>query len=290
MSSPERSVWSSATHERKVEDFYGWGAENYGDHHDGYLNFGLWEEGIDDFQRAAENLVHRMGELLGLDARSRLLDVACGMGTQDVYLMRNFGPASIDGLDVTWKHVEHGRRRADAAGMGERISFHHGTATELPFPDNNFSHLLSIEGTVHFDTRKKFLHEAFRVLEPGGVVGITDYSLKRQPRTAVERFFVNLVCRLWKVPAENAITSKVYEEHLREAGFGEIDLKEIGALTIPGYYREQRRPEIIAQNAKIRGFVAGRLGTIIDIVLYRTFRMGLIEYVMARAVKPAGGG
>ncbi|HYN86710.1 MAG TPA: methyltransferase domain-containing protein [Pyrinomonadaceae bacterium] len=287
MSTPERSVWSSATHERKVEDFYGVGAENYGDHHDGYLNFGLWEGGITDFQLAAENLVRRMGDLLGLDPQSRLLDVACGMGTQDVYLMRHFAPASIDGLDVTWKHVEHGRRRAKEAGMDERIRFHHGTATEIPFPDASFSHLLSIEGTVHFDTRRKFLGEAFRVLEPGGVVGITDYSLKREPRTAVERFFVGLVCRLWKVPMENAITSKVYEGQLREAGFAEIDLKEIGALTIPGYYREQRRPETIAQNAKIRGFVAGRLGTIIDIVLYRTFRMGLIEYVMARAVKPA---
>lgn len=287
MSTPERSIWSDAAHERKVEGFYGWGAEHFGDFHDGYLNFGLWEEGVRDYQQAAENLVHRMGNLLGLDHESRLLDVACGMGTQDVYLWRNFSPHKIDALDVTWKHIEHGRHRVQAAGLDDHVRFHHGTATELPFPENHFSHILSIEGTVHFDTRQKFLHEAFRVLAPGGIVGITDYTLKREPRNAAERFFVWLVCKLWKVPKANAITPQTYREHLREAGFVEIDVKEVGELTIPGYYFEQRRPETIARLAKIRGFVAGRLGTIIDIVLYRTFKMGLIEYVIARAAKPS---
>ena len=286
MSSPDRSVWSKATHEHKVENFYGWGAEHYGDFHNGYLNFGLWEEGIENFVDAAENLVRRMGTLLGLDESSRLLDVACGMGTQDVYLSRHFAPRSIDAVDVTWKHIEHGKLRARDAGCAERVRFHHGTATQLAFPDRHFSHLLSIEGTVHFDTRRQFLHEAFRVLEPGGRIGITDYSLKRAPASAPEKLIIELVRRLWRVPKENVNTSAEYVRHMEEAGFAEVDLKEIGALTIPGYYREQRRPETIAELAKIRGFVAGRLGGIIDVVLYRAFRMGLLEYVMVSAQKP----
>lgn len=285
MGETEREAWSKAAHESKVENFYGWGAEHYGDFHDGYLNFGLWEEGIDDFQAAAENLVQRMGERLGLDAESDLLDVACGMGTQDVYLMRKFSPRRIDGLDVTWKHIEHGRRRAESAGLSERLNFHHGTATDLPFPDAHFTHVLSIEGTVHFDTREKFMREALRVLKPGGVIGITDYSLKRAPRNAVERAIIKVVHRLWKVPAANVYTTQVYEQKLWSAGYTNIDVQEIGALTIPGYYREQRKPETIAELTKIRGFVAGRLGTIIDIVLYRAYRMGLLEYLMVRAEK-----
>ncbi len=285
-SNSDRSVWSKATHEHKVENFYGWGAEHYGNFHNGYLNFGLWDAGIENFVTAAENLVHRMGTLLGLDEQSRLLDVACGMGTQDVYLHRKFAPRSIDALDVTWTHIEHATARAREAGCADRVQFHHGTATKLPFSDNHFTHALSIEGTVHFDTRRQFLHEAFRVLEPGGVIGITDYSLKRTPRNAPEKFIIELVRRLWRVPKENVITSTEYVKHMEQAGFIEVDLKEIGALTIPGYYREQRRPETIAELAKIRGFVAGRLGGIIDIVLYRAFTMGLLEYVMVRAEKP----
>ena len=285
MGETERADWSKAAHEHKVENFYGWGAEHYGDFHDGYLNFGLWEDGIDDFVAAAENMVNRMGLMLGLDEDSHLLDVACGMGTQDVFLIKNFSPRRIDALDVTWKHIEHGRRRARAAGLEDRLEFHHGTATQLPFTENHFTHVLSIEGTVHFDTREKFLQEALRVLRPGGVIAICDYSLKRLPRGAFERGIIKLVTRLWKVPAANVYTSGVYGEKMRAMGYQKVDVREVGELTIPGYYREQRKPETIAELAKIRGFVAGRLGTIIDIVLYKAYRMGLLEYLMIRAEK-----
>ena len=113
MNEADRKTWGAGAHERKVENLYGGGVENYVDHHDGYLNFGLWEEGIADYVKAAENLVHRMGTILGLSGSSKLLDVAPGMGTQDIYLFKNFAPLSIDGLDVTWGHIEHGRRRPD---------------------------------------------------------------------------------------------------------------------------------------------------------------------------------
>src|SRR5262245_11439380 len=99
----ERKIWSKDTHEHFVEAFYGSGVERYDNFHNGYLNFGLWEEGIQEYIKAAENMVHRMGTMLGLNKDSHLLDVACGMGTQDIYLYRNFSPKLIDAVDVTWK-------------------------------------------------------------------------------------------------------------------------------------------------------------------------------------------
>ncbi len=228
----------------------------------------------------------RTGTMLGLGPDSHLLDVACGMGTQDVYLLRHFSPRRIDALDVTWKHIEHGRRRAAGAGLAERVVFHHGTATKLPFPEAHFTHVLSIEGTVHFATREDFMREAFRVLKPGGVIAICDYSLKRMPRGRFEWGIIRLVTRLWKVPAANDYTSEEYGRRMRAVGFRNVDVREVGELTIPGYYREQRRPETIAQLAKIRGFVAGRLGTVIDVVLFKAYRMGLLEYLMVRAERP----
>src|SRR5580765_338629 len=123
MSKPERKLWGASAHERKVENLYAGGVENYANWHNGYLNFGLWENGITDYIKAAENLVHRMGTILGLNETSKLLDVAPGMGTQDIYLLENFAPFSIDGLDVTWKHIEHGRRRAREANAEDRVAF-----------------------------------------------------------------------------------------------------------------------------------------------------------------------
>lgn len=286
MSTQDRRFWTKASHEKRVESFYGRGVENYDDFHNGYLNFGLWESGIDDYVAAAENMVRRMGTLLGLDENSHLLDVGCGMGTQDVYLHRNFAPRQIDALDVTWKHVEHGRRRAREAGCEDRVRYHHGTATQIPFDDNTFTHVLSIEAPEHFHTREKFFREARRVLKPGGVIALSDYSLKRTPRTLVDKFIVESARRLWNVPLENVDTAESYQTKMERSGFTGVEIQEVGALTIPGYYFEQRRPETIRAITKIRGFVAGRLGGIIDVAVYKAFQMGLMEYILVRAERP----
>lgn len=287
MALSQRQPWPERSHEQKVEKFYGWGVEGFGDFHGGYLNFGLWEEGIGDYLAAAENMVRHMGTLLGLDGESRLLDVGSGMGTQDIYLLREFGPRTIDALDVTWPHVEIARRRVREAGCESRVRFHHGTATSIPFPSENFTHVLSIEAPEHFDTREDFLRESYRVLVPGGVAAFADYTLKREPRNVVERFVVEAARRLWKVPRVNVITTDAYREQMQRAGFVNVEVQEVGKLTIPGYYREQRRPEIIRELTKIRGVVAGRLGWIIDIAVLKAYEMGLMEYIFARAEKPA---
>jgi ubiquinone/menaquinone biosynthesis C-methylase UbiE len=282
MSETDRKSWGANAHERKVENLYAGGVENYLDHHNGYLNFGLWEDGIADYVSAAENLVHRMGTILGLNETSKLLDVAPGMGTQDIYLSQNFSPRSIDGLDVTWGHIEHGRRRALEAHLEDRVHFHHGTATQIPFPDGSFTHILSIEGPEHFDTREKFLHEARRVLQPGGRIAMADFIVKRYPRNLLEKFVGEAARKLWQVPRANVYPAEVYGEKMRTAGFEQVEIKEMGALVIPGYYFEQMRPETIQAISRIRGFMLARLSLLLDIAVYRGFTMGLLEYVLVR--------
>ena len=64
--------------------------KKFGEFHGGYLNFGWWEK-TDTYLEAAETLVQIMAKTLGLNNQSKLLDVACGMGAQDVYIHRHFG-------------------------------------------------------------------------------------------------------------------------------------------------------------------------------------------------------
>ena len=228
-----------------MENLYGGGIENYLAHHDGYLNFGLWEDGIADYIKAAENLVHRMGTILGLNETQQAARRRARHGHSGYLSAQNFSPRSIDGLDVTWRHIEHGRRRAREASVEDRVRFHHGTAIEIPFPDESFTHVLSIEGPEHFDTREKFLHEARRVLQPGGVIAMADFIVKSQPRNLVEKFVAEAARKLWQVPRANVYSAEVYEEKMHGAGFEKVEIQEMGALVIPGYYFEQMRPETI---------------------------------------------
>jgi len=285
----ERSDWPNSSHEKGVEKFYGTGVANYGDHHGGFLNFGYWRDPrtgrpIEEYERAAENLIRHMAELAGLNASSKLLDVACGMGSQDVYLMKTFRPERIEAVDVTWPHVIRARERVGAAGFEERIGVSHGTGTALPFPDGSFTAVICVEGAEHMDTREDFLRDAFRVLKPGGRIVLADYSLHRRPETLIEKLFVWAGARLWHVPKANIQTMEEYRASLERAGFRNASWQEIGRDVLPGYYREQKRT--IHDVARIRGAFAGYLGFIIDVAVYHNWKRGLMEYVIVKAEKP----
>lgn len=279
----EHQHWKN-NHEAEVEKFYGKGVQNYGEHHGGYLNFGLWEEGITNYISAAENLVKKMGNMLSLSPQSRLLDVGCGMGAQDIFLHQNFG-CKITALDVTWKHVLSTQQRIIAHQLQESVQVHHGTATRLPFPNHHFNTILSIEAPEHFHTRKDFFREAQRILKPGGVMVLADYVLKRWPGNFWEKSVVSTAAKLWKVPRENYETVQSYQKRLEEQGFTKIHIEEVGAKTIPGYYFEQKKKETRDAVKKIRGWFAAYPGFLIDFAVYQAFQKGLIEYVIVRAEK-----
>jgi len=280
-----RQLWPRGSQERGVESFYQHGVEHYADYHGGMLNFGLWTGEVRDYRTASKNLMRRVAASIGLEPESRLLDVGCGMGAQDVLLADELGCRSIDGLDVTWKHVVTARERAKTAGVEDRVRFHHGTAVALPFPDSSFTHVLSVEGAEHFDTRERFLHEAFRVLVSGGRIALTDFSMSRPPRTTFERLFAELARRGWHVPRENVDTAEGFRAKIGGAGFRDVRIEEGGEEVIPGYYREGRKPENIRAMYAIRGVLVTHVGLWIDALVYHLFRRGILEYVFVTARK-----
>jgi len=91
--------------------------------------------------------------------RGRILDVPAGHGAFAQELLK-LGYDDIDCLDIN----------AEAFRLkDERVRFRcHDVINPLPFPDNHFDHVFSIEGIEHFENPWTFTRELCRVLKPGG--------------------------------------------------------------------------------------------------------------------------
>ncbi|MBK9259523.1 MAG: methyltransferase domain-containing protein [Polyangiaceae bacterium] len=286
MASEERRHWAANSFEAAVERFYEAGIGADEDWHGGYRNFGWWEGDNRDYLRAADALVGQVNRLLCLSSTSRLLDVACGGATQDIYLHRLTG-AEIDGVDATWAQVKEGRKRIAAAGIVDKVRLHHGTATDLSaFAPESFSHVTCIEGGPHFDTRELFLQQAFSRLRSGGIIVLADLLVLSPARLPWERFALKRAQRMWNVPDANVLDRDGFRASLERVGFTQITMEEVGRHIMPGYYRDQCSAETVDAQRRFKGRMWRLRHAFANFFLFKSWQLGVIEYVLVRAVKP----
>ena len=111
---------------------------------------------------------------LGLDARSRLLDLACGSGGPTLRISRETG-CSVVGVDLHERGVAAARQQAAAQGLEGRATFVPGDASRrLDFDDGAFDAVICVDAINHLPDRERVLREWRRVLAPGGRLVFTD--------------------------------------------------------------------------------------------------------------------
>jgi SAM-dependent methyltransferase len=106
---------------------------------------------------------------LGVGPGTTLLDVACGSGLS-IRLASGMG-ASVSAIDAAASLVEVARARTPEADI--RL----GSMFELPWPDGAFDAVVSINGI--WGGCEGALDEAYRVLRPGGRIGISFWGVGR---------------------------------------------------------------------------------------------------------------
>jgi len=105
---------------------------------------------------------------------SRVLDVACGSGDVALALQKALPDAKITGLDFCAPLLAQAKSR----GLKHAVQ---GDALNLPFPDQSFSAVTLAFGLRNFSDRSRGLQEIARVLQPGGVFGLLEFSPPPMP-------------------------------------------------------------------------------------------------------------
>ncbi len=96
-----------------------------------------------------------------------IIDVGCGIGGSTLYLAEKFA-ANATGITLSPVQVSRATQRATEAGLEEKVNFIRANALEMPFPDNTYDLVWSLESGEHMPDKTKFLQECYRVLQPGG--------------------------------------------------------------------------------------------------------------------------
>jgi len=128
--------------------------------------FNLWaEKGVGE---GMDNPHRRIIELtvpkMELAANDRILDLACGAGLAS-RLMASVNSTSVVGMDISDGMLRHARNQSV---QFQNINFTCGSAERVPFPDNFFTKVLSVEAFYYFEHQDRVLAELQRVLAPHG--------------------------------------------------------------------------------------------------------------------------
>ena len=113
--------------------------------------------------------------LLMNHAPAKILDVATGTGDFAIEALKT-GAREIVGIDISEEMLSFGRTKIEAMGVSNRINLQKGDAEELSFSDNYFEAVTVAFGVRNFENLAKGLNELFRVLKPGGIVCILEFS------------------------------------------------------------------------------------------------------------------
>ncbi len=175
-------------------------------------------------------------ERLGLEPRSRILDLCCGTGLSTAALVATYPEAEIVGLDMSRGMLAHARSQPELS----RVTLIVGNAMDPAAAGAHgpFDGILMAYGLRNVPDPDPCLRRLHDLLAPGGVLCVHEYSVADSGRS---RFAWNVVTRAIVMPLALVVTGSTnifrylrrsvlefdgvrgVEARLRHAGFVEVE-------------------------------------------------------------------
>lgn len=164
-----------------------------------------------------------------------MLDIGCGSGGITLHIAKRFSPRSIIGFDVEKPVIREATRRAEEAGLSERVRFVQAPPGRLPFDDGSFDIVFSKDAMVHIKDKDAIFAEIFRVLRPGGIFAASDWlvghdgELSQDMKDYIEAEGLSF----------GMASPSRYRQAMEHAGFEDVRTESRNA-----WYRDEARREL----------------------------------------------
>ena len=124
---------------------------------------------VDEFHIRGTVATKELIRLSDFTSNMHILDVGCGVGGSTRRLAHETG-CFVTGVDLSTEYIDAAQRLTQLLGMQERVNFHAASALDLPFEDNRFDGVWSIQMNMNVEDKMSWFKELHRVVKPKGRV------------------------------------------------------------------------------------------------------------------------
>jgi len=162
-----------------------------------------------------QSAINETVERLEPQAGNALLEVACGTGALLETLSRSTAGLRLTGVEASLAALATARRR-----LGKSAGIRQGRAEQLPFPDQSFDLVVSVNALHGFPYQLGALMEMKRVLRTNGRLVITDWCGDYPACWLLDKWL-----RLTDSRHNRTLGHKAFRRLLQQAGFSGIRIE-----------------------------------------------------------------
>ncbi len=205
-----------------------------------FINFGWWNSyspdlviSLDERLESEKNLYRLVLNHLNIKSVDHILDVGCGKGCGCILALEEFGPQKIQGLDISQAQIKRAKNiyQNFISNNSNKIAFMQGAAEKMPYENEIFDKLLSVEAAQHFTNLQLFVSEAYRVLKPKGKLAVASFFGTLDHSSSLLADLIQTI----HDGIDHANSIIMFKEILEKEGFKNIEIINLGQNVWPGY-------------------------------------------------------
>jgi tocopherol O-methyltransferase len=195
------------------------------------IHFGYYDASVKNHAASLLKMNEVLAKHAAISGRDVVLDAGCGYGGSAVWLARTIG-CQVVGITLLAEQVHRAQRFAQMRDVSDLARFAQMDYTCTSFPDSSFDVIWALESLVHTDRKPAFIHEAARLLRPGGRLLIAEFMLREDPPLS-EAEAASLSPWLVGWAMANLLTPGSYCSLLEAEGFARVQVHDLTEYVRP---------------------------------------------------------